>query len=91
MLSEDGDWDIYLISLDGGQSVNLTDNNSQDGIATIAPDGQSVAYISNESGNWAVWTITLSDRQKQKWFDLDPQRGTIDLNSWSEERMSWTP
>jgi Tol biopolymer transport system component len=91
MLAEDGDWEIYLLSLAGGESVKLTDNSSQDGLAAIAPDGRSVAYISNESGGWAVWTITLDDNQKQKWFDLDPQRGVIDLNTWYEERMSWIP
>lgn len=90
ILAEDGDWEIYLLSLNGGQPLKLTDNNSQDGLPALAPDGQSVAYVSNESGNWAVWTITLSGRQKQKWFDLDPQRGTIDVNTWAEERMSWT-
>jgi Tol biopolymer transport system component len=90
MSAQDGDWEIFLVPLAGGQSTRLTDNNSQDGMAAIAPDGQSVAYVSNESGNWAVWTITLSDNHRQKWFDLNPQRGTIDVNSWSEERMSWT-
>ncbi|MFN8455071.1 MAG: protein kinase [Anaerolineae bacterium] len=90
MLPTDGDWDIYLLSLAGGQPVNLTNNSYQDGLGALAPDGRSVAYISNESGNWAVWTITLRDKQKQKWFDFDPQRGIIDLNSWSEEHMSWT-
>lgn len=91
MLAEDGDWEIYLVPLAGGQSINLTNNTSQDGLAAIAPDGRSVAYVSNESGNWAVWTITLSNNQKQKWFELDPQRGAIDVNTWAEERMSWTP
>ncbi len=90
ILPDDGDWEIYLISLDGGESRKLTDNESQDGLAAIAPDGQSVAYVSNESGNWALWTITLNNNQKQKWFDFDPQHGTIDVNSWAEERMSWT-
>jgi serine/threonine protein kinase len=91
MLAEDGDWEIYLLPLAGGQPLNLTNNSYQDGLAAIAPDGQSVAYVSDESGVWAVWTITLGDNQKQKWFDLDPQRGTIDVNIWAEERMSWTP
>ena len=58
MSAEDGDWDIYLVSLDGGQPENLTDNQAQDGLAAIAPDGKSVAYVSNESGAWALWTIT---------------------------------
>jgi Tol biopolymer transport system component len=90
ILPDDGDWEIYLISLGGGEPRKLTDNEGQDGLAAIAPDGQSVAYVSNESGAWAVWTITLNNNQKQKWFDFDPQRGTIDVNSWAEERMSWT-
>lgn len=91
MLADDGDWEIYLLPLAGGQPTNLTNNTYQDGLAAIAPDGQSVAYVSDESGAWAVWTITLRDKQKRKWFDLDPQRGTIDVNTWAEERMSWTP
>jgi Tol biopolymer transport system component len=90
MLPTDGDWDIYLVSLAGGEPINLTNNSLQDGLATFAPDGRTVAYVSNESGSWAVWTISLSNNQKQKWFDFDPQRGTIDLNTWAEERMSWT-
>ncbi|GAB4537077.1 MAG: hypothetical protein Kow0063_23360 [Anaerolineae bacterium] len=90
MSAEDGDWDIYLIPLEGGQPQNITNNDCQDGLAAIAPDGKSVAYISNESGKWGLWTVTLSNGQKQKWFDIDPQQGTIDVNNWWVERMSWT-
>jgi Tol biopolymer transport system component len=90
MSDEDGDWDIYLVSLGGGEPQNITLNRSQDGLAAIAPDGKSVAYISNESGIWALWTVTLSNREKQRWFDIDPQRGTIDVNNWAGERLSWT-
>lgn len=88
--AEDGDWDIYLVSLRGGQPANITNNNSQDGLAAIAPDGRSVAYISNESGRWALWTITLDSKKKQRWFDIDPQRGTFDVNNWAGDRMSWS-
>jgi dipeptidyl aminopeptidase/acylaminoacyl peptidase len=89
--NSDGDWDIYLVPFLGGQPQNLTNNgvNVQDGLAAFSPDGRSIAYVSNESGVWAVWTITLSNLQKRQWFALDPQLGTIDLNIWAEERMSW--
>lgn len=90
VLAEGGDWDIYLMSLEGGQPTNLTNNTSQDGLPALAPDGRTIAYLSNESGTWAVWTIILSNQHKQKWFDLDPQRGLIDVKTWTEERMSWT-
>jgi serine/threonine protein kinase/Tol biopolymer transport system component len=90
LLAQDGDWDIYLMSLDGGEATNLTANTSQDGLPALAPDGRSVVYVSNESGSWAVWTVTLNSLKKQKWFELDPQRGTIDVNLWTEEHISWT-
>ena len=89
MSAEDGDWDLYLVPLTGGDAQNLTNNNSQDGLAAIAPDGKSVAYISDESGTWALWTVTLSTLEKWRWFDIDPQRGTIDVSDWHQERMSW--
>ncbi len=89
MSEEDGDWDIYLVSLDGGQPQNITNNDQQDGLAAISPDGQNVAYISDEAGGWALWTITLSNNQKRKWFDIPPPWGPFDVKSWAEERMSW--
>jgi len=91
MSAEDGDWDIYLAPLSGGRPENITNNPNQDGMAAIAPDGKSVAYVSDESGQWAVWTITLSNHSKKLWFELNnPERGTIDSSNWFEERMSWT-
>jgi Tol biopolymer transport system component len=90
MSAEDGDWDIYLVSLGGGEPRNITANDYQDGLAAIAPDGRSVAYISNQAGQWALWTLTLRNGQKQKWFDIDPQRGEVDVYNWHNQRMSWT-
>jgi hypothetical protein len=89
MSAQDGDWDIYTVPLGGGEPENLTDNEAQDGLAAIAPDGRSIAYVSNESGPWAVWTITLGSKEKQHRFDINPERGVVDLDAWSSERMSW--
>jgi hypothetical protein len=36
-----------------------------------------------------VWTVNLSTGEKQRWFDIDPQRGTVDADNWYMERMSW--
>jgi Tol biopolymer transport system component len=49
MAQEDGDWDIYLLSLDGGEAIKLTNNGFEDGLPAIAHDGKMIAYISNES------------------------------------------
>jgi Tol biopolymer transport system component len=90
MSAEDGDWDIYIIPLEGGEPQNITNNMNQDGLAAIAPDGKSVAYISDESGEWALCTVTLDGGEKRQWFAINPDRGTIDVTSWAGERMSWT-
>jgi Tol biopolymer transport system component len=90
MSKADNDWEIYLFSLTNQSTRRLTDNAAQDGLPAIAPDGRSVAFLSNESGQWALWTISLTTGEKQRWFEIDPQRGSVDLNSWADERMSWT-
>lgn len=91
MSAKDGDWDVYQVPLAGGDVTNLTNNQFiQDGLPSIAPDGKSIAYISDASGQWALWTLTLATGETKKWFEIDPQRGSIDLNIWTEERMSWT-
>jgi len=87
---EDKDWDIYLVPLSGGTPQNLTDNSGiQDGLPAIAPDGRSVAYISNQPGQWGLWTVTLGSLEKRWWFDIGSQQGTIDVNEWAGDRMSW--
>lgn len=83
------DWEIYVMPLDGGQAVNVTNNDFEDGLPAISPDGNMIAYISNESGKWGLWTMSLTGQSKKHWFDIDPGRGTIDVDQWSTERMSW--
>jgi hypothetical protein len=90
MSAEDGDWDIFVVSLNGGEPRNVTANNAQDGLPAIAPDGKSLAYLSNQSGTWAVWTINLSNGEKKKWFDISAQAGTVNGDTWHMDRMSWT-
>jgi len=88
--NKDGDWEVYLLSLQSGNLEKITDNKNQDGLPAIAPDGKSVAYISDASGKWALWTVELDNKQQKQWFNIDPQHGTVDVNSWFEERMSWS-
>ncbi len=86
---EDGDWEVYILSLEGGPAVQLTNNDFEDGLPVISPNGDGLAYISKESGAWALWTMNLDGQNKERRFDIDPGRGTIDINQWRNERMSW--
>jgi hypothetical protein len=90
MLRETGqDWDIYLMSLDDRKVINLTDNDFEDGLPAISPDRNMVAYISNESGSWGLWTVNVDGQNKTHWFDINPSKGVFDTDEWSKDRMSW--
>lgn len=88
---EGDDWDIFIMRFrDDGESKNLTDNNFEDGLPAISPDGTTIAYISNESGIWGLWTVNLDGKNKTHWFDIDSTQGIFfEIDEWSSERMSW--
>jgi len=45
----DGDFDIYVRRVEGGQEVNITDDAGQDFQPAFSPDGETVAFVSTRS------------------------------------------
>jgi len=88
----DGDWEVYVMDLNGMNLRNLsTSQESNDGLPTISPDGQWVAFVSDRGGQWSVWAVPTGGGQTEKLFDLpDTPWGSDDL-SWTNERISWGP
>jgi Tol biopolymer transport system component len=90
MSLETGDWEVYLLPAHGGDSVNLSaSDRSQDGLATFSPGGEQVAFLSNRSGNWALWVIELDGETAApaRLMDLpSPPTGV-----WTDESISWGP
>ncbi|MCL4300661.1 MAG: PD40 domain-containing protein [Anaerolineae bacterium] len=89
----DGNWEAYLINVDGTGLQNLSNSsNSQDGLPAISPDGQWVAFVSDRAGSWAVWAAPVAGGPVQKLFDLptDTPWGAGD-RAWTNERISWGP
>ncbi len=98
MSNRDGNWDIYLVGIDGKDLRRLTDDPAQDGLPAWSPDGKVIAFVSNRGGPWAVWAAVPSGEGsgKRQLFtmegspdgfvageDMDKSRG------WAEERISW--
>lgn len=89
----DGDWEAYIMDLNGNGLQNLSNSpESNDGIPTISPDQQWVAFVSDRGGQWAIWAVPSSGGTPQKLFDLPTNSpwGDQDL-SWLTERISWGP
>ena len=53
----DGDFEIYSLNLDTDVLTKLTDNDVTDKQPSISADGTKIAFVSNSSGSWAIYTI----------------------------------
>lgn len=88
----DGNWEAYLMKTDGTGLRNLSSHAANDGLPTISPDGYWVAFVSDRSGQWAVWVTSVFGGEPQKLFDLPATVPWGDGDrAWQTERISWGP
>jgi len=97
MSQRSGDWDVYSVSINGGEITALTDDDSSDGLPTWSPRGRKIAFVSNRDGKWSIWDMDPNGTNERRLFELG---GSIDgqvlidvANSygWVEENIDWIP
>jgi len=97
MSRADRSWDIYTVGLDGSGREQLTTDRAADGLPTWSPDGETIAFVSNRSGEWAMWAMNSDGSDQRFLFELG---GSIDgvvqvdvqnSNGWIEESIDWAP
>jgi Tol biopolymer transport system component len=90
---ETGDWEAYIVSQTGGQPLNISNSpSSNDGLPTLSPDNQWVAFVSDRSGAWAIYVAPVAGGPAQKLLDFPKANpwGVGDRD-WMYERISWGP
>ena len=59
-----GNYEIYLINLDGSGMQRLTENNADDRYAAFSPDGSKIIWISNITGTYSLWMMDKDGSNK---------------------------
>lgn len=70
-LRQNGNSDIFALSIGKSQPVRLTDDVAEDRDPAWSPDGERLAFASRRDGNWDIYIMTLADGAVQRLTD-DP-------------------
>ena len=76
-----GNWDIWIVSAQGGEPVRLTDAPGEDVNAAWSPDGQWIAYSSDREGQFDLWLMPAQGGTPRRVTD-DPA---------ADREPSWSP
>jgi hypothetical protein len=93
----DGNWEAYAIDLDGTNLTNLSNSPlAQDGLPTVSPDGNWVAFVSDRDGRWGIWVVPRTGGEPMKVADIskintNPNPWGTGDRAWMMERISWGP
>ncbi|RME50270.1 MAG: hypothetical protein D6790_21455, partial [Caldilineae bacterium] len=85
---ENGNWDVYIVNVDGSGLRRLTTSPARDGLATASPDGRSIAFVSDRDGYWALYVMNADGSNMRQLTPLVNGFGSGEFD-WTNERVSW--
>ena len=53
------DDEIFIVNADGSSPVQLTDNDADDSIPRVSPDGAKILFISERDGNAEIYVMDV--------------------------------
>ncbi|HVQ37109.1 MAG TPA: protein kinase [Pyrinomonadaceae bacterium] len=77
--------DIWSINSDATTARQLTTDSNTEGLGCVTPDGRSVVFSSNRSGNFNIWRMDLStgeQKQLTQGAEIDSQAACSPDGQW---------
>jgi hypothetical protein len=97
-VSPDGRWiayasyfprqDLFVVSSDGGQPVQLTDDPAIDRFPTWDPNGERILFMSNRGGRYDMWAILADGSGLQRLTEMTEEARWVPLLSPDRTRLS---
>ena len=79
--SEEGDWQVYVVDVDGGNKTGLSPQGVDDYCPAWSPDGQRIAFDSERDGHPEIYVMNADGS--------DPVRLTD--NTYTDRYPDWSP
>ncbi|RXJ45387.1 amidohydrolase family protein [Gelidibacter gilvus] len=82
--------DIYQVPIKGGKAEVLLQDNNWKRAGKLSPDGKKLAYVSDETGVFQVWTIDLESKIKRV-YPITESRHLPMYAYWKDEKHLLIP
>jgi Tol biopolymer transport system component len=96
MANPHGNWDLYVVNIDGSNVRRLTTHPAVDGLPVWSPDGEWLAFLSNRGGVWGIWLLHVDSGDIRQVVELSgatftpPAGSPYGQRNWWDEQLSWS-
>jgi Tol biopolymer transport system component len=79
-------WDLFLLDTQTNDLLPIAPHPAEDGLPAWSPDGKKIAFLSNRSGVWALYTWSLEDFSVTRRVAI-----SAEIPNWQQAGLIWLP